>query len=71
MLFPGGLLPLRIFEVRYLDMIGKCHKAGAPFGVVALTQGSEVRSAGAQAESLRRASARWPTIRDSTRRSPA
>jgi Lon protease-like protein len=36
-------LPLRIFEVRYLDMIGKCHKAGAPFGVVSLTEGSEVR----------------------------
>ena len=49
-LFPGGLLPLRIFEVRYLDMIGKCHKAGAPFGVVSLTQGSEVRVAGAAAE---------------------
>ena len=42
-LYPGGLLPLQIFEVRYLDMIGKCHKTGAPFGVVALTQGSEVR----------------------------
>ena len=42
-LYPGGLLPLRIFEVRYLDMIGKCHKNGAPFGVVALTRGSEVR----------------------------
>jgi len=42
-LYPGGLLPLRIFEVRYLDMISKCHKTGAPFGVVALTQGSEVR----------------------------
>jgi Lon protease-like protein len=42
-LFPGGLLPLRIFEVRYLDMIGKCHKIGAPFGVVALTKGTEVR----------------------------
>jgi Lon protease-like protein len=47
-LYPGGLLPLRIFEVRYLDMIGKCHKTGAPFGVVALTQGSEVRKAGEQ-----------------------
>ena len=35
-LFPGGVLPLRVFEVRYLDMIGKCHRAGAPFGVVAL-----------------------------------
>lgn len=42
-LFPGGVLPLRIFEVRYLDMIGKCHKAGAPFGIVSLTEGSEVR----------------------------
>lgn len=42
-LHPGGLLPLRIFEVRYLDMIGKCRKNGAPFGVVALTAGSEVR----------------------------
>ena len=42
-LFPGGWLPLRIFEVRYLDMIGRCHKAGAPFGVVCLSEGSEVR----------------------------
>src|SRR6185369_3421479 len=42
-LFPGGVLPLRIFEVRYLDMITRCHKAGAPFGVVLLTQGNEVR----------------------------
>lgn len=46
-LFPGGVLPLRIFEVRYLDMIGRCHKAGAPFGVVLLTQGQEVRQPGA------------------------
>ena len=42
-LCPGGSLPLRIFEVRYLDMIGKCHKTGAPFGVVTLTKGAEVR----------------------------
>jgi Lon protease-like protein len=47
-LFPGGVMQLRIFEVRYLDMIGRCHKAGAPFGVVLLTQGSEVRHPGAQ-----------------------
>jgi hypothetical protein len=45
-LYPGGTLPLRIFEVRYLDMIGKCHKTGAPFGVVTLTQGAEVRRPG-------------------------
>jgi len=47
-LFPDGLLSLRVFEVRYLDMIAKCRKAGAPFGVVSLTQGSEVRQPGAQ-----------------------
>ena len=45
-LYPGGSLPLRIFEVRYLDMITRCHKAGAPFGVVALTSGHEVRRPG-------------------------
>jgi uncharacterized protein len=45
-LFPGGVMQLRVFEVRYLDMIGRCHKAGAPFGVVLLTQGSEVRQPG-------------------------
>ena len=51
-LFPGGVLPLRIFEVRYLDMIGKCRKADAPFGVVSLTSGSEVRKAGADVDSF-------------------
>ncbi|MBH2042208.1 MAG: LON peptidase substrate-binding domain-containing protein [Comamonadaceae bacterium] len=49
-LFPGGVLALRVFEVRYLDMVRKCHHAGAPFGVVALTQGDEVRRAGAPDE---------------------
>lgn len=47
-LFPGGILPLRIFEVRYLDLIRRCSKAGAPFGVVSLTQGTEVRLPGQQ-----------------------
>ncbi len=42
-LFPDAYLSLRIFEVRYLDMIGRCHKTGTPFGVVCLTQGSEVQ----------------------------
>ncbi|MFN3738291.1 LON peptidase substrate-binding domain-containing protein [Hydrogenophaga sp.] len=42
-LFPGGVLPLKIFEVRYLDMIGRCQQLGAPFGVVTLTEGEEVR----------------------------
>ncbi|RZJ07795.1 MAG: peptidase S16 [Rubrivivax sp.] len=42
-LFPGGYLPLRIFEPRYLDMVQRCHAQGQAFGVVALTEGHEVR----------------------------
>jgi len=42
-LFPGGRLPLQIFEVRYLDMIGQAHREDMPFGVVCLTEGDEVR----------------------------
>lgn len=49
-LYPGGMLSLRVFEVRYLDMVRKCQQAGAPFGVVALTSGQEVRQAGAAPE---------------------
>lgn len=44
-LYPDGALNLQIFEVRYLDLMGKCRKTGAPFGVVSLVQGSEVRKA--------------------------
>lgn len=43
-LFPEGVLDLRIFEVRYLDMIGRCIAEGAEFGVVGLIAGREVRS---------------------------
>ncbi|QNP49709.1 LON peptidase substrate-binding domain-containing protein [Diaphorobacter aerolatus] len=53
-LFPDGELALRVFEVRYLDMVRKCHQAGAPFGVVALESGAEVRKAGAAPEQLHR-----------------
>lgn len=45
-LFPDGVLPLQVFEVRYLDMMRKCIDSGSPFGVVLLTQGSEVRTPG-------------------------
>jgi uncharacterized protein len=41
-LFPGGLLPLRIFEPRYLDMVGRCMREGSDFGVVLITSGEEV-----------------------------
>lgn len=41
-LFPGGLLPLRIFETRYLDMIGECMREQKGFGVCTIRSGSEV-----------------------------
>lgn len=40
-LFPGGLLALKIFEARYLDMVSECLREGRPFGVVALRSGNE------------------------------
>ncbi len=43
-LYPDGVLPLQIFEVRYLDMIHKCIAEGMPFGVVMLIEGREVRT---------------------------
>jgi len=45
-LFPDGLLDLRIFEARYLDLVSRCWRESAPFGVVALRSGSEARSGG-------------------------
>jgi Lon protease-like protein len=41
-LFPGGLLPLKIFEQRYIDMAKASLRDGAPFGVCMITQGEEV-----------------------------
>lgn len=40
-LFPGGTLPLRVFELRYRMMVRCCREQGAPFGVVTLLSGSE------------------------------
>jgi Lon protease-like protein len=42
-LFPDGMLSLQIFEVRYLDLIKRCHQQQLPFGVVWLKKGSEVQ----------------------------
>jgi len=41
-LFPGGLLPLRVFEARYMDMTRDCLKRDTPFGVCLIREGSEV-----------------------------
>ncbi len=45
-LFPGGPLPLRIFEARYLDMVSNCMKNNTPFGVLLLVSGPEVGGKG-------------------------
>jgi hypothetical protein len=44
-LFPGGMLPLKIFEARYLDMISECLRAGKQFGVCLISCGKEVGAA--------------------------
>lgn len=41
-LFPGGLLPLKVFEQRYIDMTKACLGGGRPFGVCLITRGDEV-----------------------------
>ncbi len=44
-LFPGGLLPIKVFEQRYIDMAKACLAESRPFGVCLITQGDEVASA--------------------------
>lgn len=41
-LFPGGVLPLRVFETRYVDMTRECMKENRPFGVCLIREGGEV-----------------------------
>ena len=45
MLFPGGLLPLKVFEQRYIDMTKACLTQNRPFGVCLIVQGEEVAAA--------------------------
>ena len=45
-LFPGGLLHLKVFEARYLDLMSHCMRTRSPFGVVNLRQGSDVHGTG-------------------------
>ena len=51
-LFPGGVLPLKVFEQRYVDMTKSCLADERPFGVVVITQGEEVAQPGAGAPSF-------------------
>lgn len=41
-LLPEGVLPLRIFEARYMDMVRDCLKGETCFGVCLITDGQEV-----------------------------
>lgn len=41
-LFPDGVLQLKLFEARYLDMAARCMKSGTPFGVCLIREGGEV-----------------------------
>lgn len=41
-LFPSMVLPLHVFEPRYLQMISECEDADEPFGVVLIERGFEV-----------------------------
>ncbi len=41
-LFPGSILPLRIFEVRYMDMARECLRNDTPFGICLIREGEEV-----------------------------
>lgn len=43
-LFPGGYLPLRIFEQRYLDMVRDCARNDTGFGVCLIREGEEAVS---------------------------
>ncbi len=44
-LFPGGVLPLRVFEPRYMDMVSACMKQESGFGVCLILSGKEVGEA--------------------------
>ena len=45
-IFPDGMLQLQIFEVRYLDLMKRCHQNQVPFGVAWLRSGREVQVPG-------------------------
>ncbi|WP_367394836.1 LON peptidase substrate-binding domain-containing protein [Cupriavidus sp. Agwp_2] len=45
-LFPGGRLPLRVFEARYVDMVRNCLRDSTPFGACLIESGDEVAQPG-------------------------
>ncbi|MDH4053636.1 MAG: LON peptidase substrate-binding domain-containing protein [Rubrivivax sp.] len=51
-LFPGGLLGLKVFEARYLDLVSTCLRTRQPFGIVCLRRGSDAGRGAVQLESV-------------------
>jgi Lon protease-like protein len=51
-LFPGGLLPLKVFEQRYIEMTKACLRDDRPFGVCLITRGDEVARADGSAPEI-------------------
>lgn len=49
-LFPGGRLPLKVFEQRYVEMTKRCVRDGTPFGVCMIREGKEVGEPAVPAE---------------------
>lgn len=43
-LFPGGIIALKIFEARYLDMMKRCLRENSPFGVVSILDSKPIDS---------------------------
>ena len=48
-LVPGGVLPLKVFETRYIEMTKACLQEDRPFGVCLITRGDEVATPGGEA----------------------
>ncbi len=49
-LFPGGPLPLRIFETRYTDMVRRCMREQSAFGVLLIRAGVEAGEVASSAD---------------------
>ena len=47
-LYPGGMLALRVFEQRYVELTKACLRDRTPFGVCLITEGDEVARAAAR-----------------------
>ncbi|WP_225218133.1 LON peptidase substrate-binding domain-containing protein [Luteimonas colneyensis] len=49
-LVPGAVMGLRVFEPRYLDMVGECGRSGHGFGICLIAEGDEVGAPAVPAE---------------------